>query len=258
MAKKVDPKVAKAKKQKKIVIFGGIIFVALLAFQVPRTMKMLNPPVPAAAAPAPVAAATDNAGVSLAPPTLSGSTATPTSAGTPTAPTTAGTLISFDRFDSKDPFAQQVDSAVVVPTATSDGATGANAGGESATKDGNLVLAPGGTASPTPGSGASAPPVAPVQPTTAILAVNGIEETVAVDTDFPVATPTFKLVSLTAKSAQIGIAGGSYTSGEATIKLALGKKVTLMNTADGTRYELKLVSTTSGAVPAPPVGTTSG
>ena len=43
--------------------------------------------------------------------------------------------------------------------------------------------------------------------------------------------------------AKIGIAGGALASGAGTVTLRPGKPVTLVNTADGTRYELKLVST---------------
>ena len=42
MAKKIDPK-AKAKRQKIFAAIGGVILLGLLAFQVPRTMKMLHP-----------------------------------------------------------------------------------------------------------------------------------------------------------------------------------------------------------------------
>jgi hypothetical protein len=52
----------------------------------------------------------------------------------------------------------------------------------------------------------------------------------------------FTLVSLTQRAAKIGIAGGSYENGAATVTLAKGKTVTLMNTADGTRYVLRLVA----------------
>ena len=54
----LDPK-AKAARQKKIAAIGGVLFVALLAFQVPRTMKMLNrkPPPAVVSAPAPAAGA---------------------------------------------------------------------------------------------------------------------------------------------------------------------------------------------------------
>jgi hypothetical protein len=53
----------------------------------------------------------------------------------------------------------------------------------------------------------------------------------------------FILVSLTRTAAKIGIAGGSYETGAATVTLTQGKSVTLMNTADGTRYVLRLIST---------------
>ena len=43
-------------------------------------------------------------------------------------------------------------------------------------------------------------------------------------------------------AATIGIAGGNYENGAATITLAKGKTLTLMNTADGTRYVLRLVA----------------
>jgi len=52
----------------------------------------------------------------------------------------------------------------------------------------------------------------------------------------------FTLVSLTRSAAKIGIAGGSYENGAATVNLPKGKTVTLMNTADGTRYTLRFVS----------------
>ena len=56
MARKpVDLKAAKAAKQKKIAIGGGVLLVLLLAIQVPRTMKMMNghaaPPVVSSTAP---------------------------------------------------------------------------------------------------------------------------------------------------------------------------------------------------------------
>ena len=74
------------------------------------------------------------------------------------------------------------------------------------------------------------------------IAVNGKVEDVLVRGTFPALDPVFVLVSLAknGKSVQIGIAGGSYAGGEQTIKLELGKPLTLQNTADGSRYELVL------------------
>jgi hypothetical protein len=48
---------------------------------------------------------------------------------------------------------------------------------------------------------------------------------------------------LTSGVARIGIAGGSYENGAATVSLKKGQAITLMNTADGTRYTLRLVAT---------------
>ncbi len=59
---------------------------------------------------------------------------------------------------------------------------------------------------------------------------------------FPAADPVFQLVSVTRTTAKVGISGGSLSTGT-NVTLTKGKKVTLMNTADGTRYELVLVST---------------
>ena len=63
---------------------------------------------------------------------------------------------------------------------------------------------------------------------------------------FPTPEPLFVLRSLTKKQAKISVAGGSFDGGK-PVTLKLGKKVTLVNTATGVRYVLKLVYT--GAQP---------
>ena len=60
---------------------------------------------------------------------------------------------------------------------------------------------------------------------------------------FPASNPTFLLVSLTKTAAKIGIAGGSIEGGKQTVTLKKNRPLTLMNTADGTRYVLRLLST---------------
>jgi len=90
--------------------------------------------------------------------------------------------------------------------------------------------------------------------------VNGTLYTVAVGTDFPTAsstdpslTPLFHLISLTAHTAKISIVGGSYANGSSAVTLRENRPLTLMNTADGTRYKLilKPVGTATPAAPAP-------
>jgi hypothetical protein len=58
---------------------------------------------------------------------------------------------------------------------------------------------------------------------------------------FPAANPMFQLVSLTSKSAKVSVVGGSYASGSQTLTISVGKPVTLVNTADGTRYTIELM-----------------
>jgi len=74
------------------------------------------------------------------------------------------------------------------------------------------------------------------------ISVNGVASTVAVGSSFPAGAPVFTLVSLASTAAKIGIVGGSYENGAATVTLKRGKTVTLLNTADGTRYSLRFVS----------------
>jgi hypothetical protein len=77
--------------------------------------------------------------------------------------------------------------------------------------------------------------------------VNGTLMSVVVGTDFPQPTssnpsaqPLFHLISLNTRSAKISIVGGSYSSGAAAATLYVNKPLTLMNTADGTKYRLIL------------------
>jgi hypothetical protein len=98
-----------------------------------------------------------------------------------------------------------------------------------------------------------------------VISVNGTLYTVAKGTNFPQPTatdstlvPLFHLVSLTAHTATISIAGGSYATGARTVTLKVNKAVTLMNTADGTRYTLILKPPGTAAAASTGTGTSSG
>ena len=72
--KKHDPK-AKAKRQKVIAAVGGVLLLALLAFQVPRTLKMMHPQDQSAQSSSPSTTTSTISGTpALAPPSLDGST----------------------------------------------------------------------------------------------------------------------------------------------------------------------------------------
>ena len=254
MARKtVDPLKAKQKKQKILAAVLGVLFVGLLAFQGPRVWKQLHPPATVQRASYETATTTTSSTPSLAAPSLSSGTQAPAASGSTdpslassTAPTLAdGTLTSFSRFASKDPFAQQISDEKSSSSSSSSGGSSKSSGGGKKSPSNS-----GGTA-PTPG--------------TAVISVNGTLYTVAVGSNFPEASatdpsvvPLFHLVSVTAHSAKISIAGGSYSSGAATVTLLENKPVTLMNTADGTRYRLILKPVgTAVAAPAPTSTNTS-
>jgi hypothetical protein len=247
MAKKIDPK-AKAKRQKIIAIVGAVLLVLVLVVELPGTLKQLNPPrTDTAPSSAPTSTVVTPAAGTLAPPTLAGSgtPVTPAAAvaagalvstDSPAAPSVAK-LVSFSLFVSKDPFRQQV-SAGGTPVDGS-GPTGTGTG----TGTGTTPTTP---APPTPPTATTPSTPQPPQtpPTSIAINVNGTIETVTVGKTFPAmaAQPFFQLVSVNATSAKIGIAGGSLTNGQNTVTIPVGKTVTLMNTADGTKYTLKLVS----------------
>jgi hypothetical protein len=240
MAKKGhDPK-AKVKRQKIMVVVGIVLLVAILGLTLPSTLKQLNPPrTDTAPSPVPAAATTAAAPApgTLAPPTLAGSAPAPAATAvvagtvlTTDAPAAASTtkLVSFSLFVSKDPFRQQVS------------ATGTSPSGSTTSTTGTTPTTP---APPTPPpSTTPAPPSAP--PTSAVISVNGTSGTVAVGKTFPATAPQpyFQLVSVTRKAAKIGIAGGSLSNGQDTVTIPVGKTITLMNTADGTKFTIKVVS----------------
>ena len=237
MAKKpIDPLKAKERKQKKILAVLGVLFIGLMFFQVPRLMKQLNPPAPPVRTTATTSTPTPGT-PTLAAPTLrgaaEGTTETDASGTLVSADGPAmqdGQLASFSRFASKDPFSQQLSED-----------TGSSSGGTS------------GGSSGSSGSGADDPLIPDVPgnvpaPGSAIISLNGTLYTVPAGTDFPQASatdptvvPLFHLVSLTAHTAKISIVGGAYSTGARTVTLKEKKAITLMNTADGTRYKLILM-----------------
>jgi hypothetical protein len=222
MAKKFDAK-AKAKRQKIILAVLGVLFLGVLAYEVPSLMKTMNKKPPASSpvatpAPTPTPVAPTPGAVAGIPVSTPGASLPDSD---PAAQAGSGQLLSFDRFSSKDPFVQQANTA-------------------------KAPAAPATPAAPPPPP-PPPPPAVSKQPgaakrTSAQISVNGETEQVNAGATFPAADPVFQLVSVTKTTAKVGISGGSLSTGT-TVTLTKGKKVTLMNTADGTRYELVLVST---------------
>jgi hypothetical protein len=253
--KKFDPK-AKAKRQKVMLAVGSVLLLGLLAFQVPRTMKMLKGPTASSSSSPSTTTSTTAGSTPLAPPSLDGSSTAATSAASAAStasqstdgvsdpsnplPPNSGQLVSFNKFKSKDPFHQQISECGSDSTAT--GTDGCASSAPSASPKPVPSQTPSAGTAPSSSlfTGGSKPVGAKV--TQATISINGVATTAKVGRSFPAAAPVFTLVSLTRTAATIGIAGGSYESGAATISVKKGQAVTLMNTADGTRYVLRFVS----------------
>jgi hypothetical protein len=94
-----------------------------------------------------------------------------------------------------------------------------------------------------------------------LISTNGVCERIAEKGTFPANEGIFRIISIApgGKSVEVGVVGGSYDNGQATATLKLGQKLTLVNTADGTRYVIVLeskcnvVAQPSGATPTAPV-----
>lgn len=248
-AKRVDPLKAKAARQKKIAIGGMVLLAAVMAIQGPKMLKLFQgaqPAAPVATTPAPTtsgtpapaaATGTDPTGGIAAPPAAD-LASVPDSDQAPVVDD--GQLATFERFASKDPFAQQAEPvAAAEPPSKTDPAADPTKGSEPTKGDGTAAGPDGGFT--TGGTSSSA---AAKLATTTSIAVNGTPEDLTLTKPFPAAAPTFVLVSIAAngKSVEIGIDGGEYANGGETLKLLLGKKITLQNTADGSRFELELLS----------------
>jgi hypothetical protein len=225
---------AKDKRMKKVAVGLAVVLVAVLAYEVPKVMhsgsSSATPPAvttttSTTATGTPVTATPGTAAAAVTP--TGASTKLPNSDVSPRR--TKSTLLSFSHFAGKDPFVQQVDNSTTAPTAST---AAARSSGSSS------------------GSGSSSSPQTKKSRTLAAsgaarISVNGRIQTVRVGGSFPSSNPLFRLVRVSNGVARIGIANGSYASGAHTISLSLGRTLTLVDTADGIRYKIQLVSAAS-------------
>lgn len=249
-----DLAAAKQAKQKKLLLLLAPVLLALLAFQLPKLLGGDDATPTATGA----TGATGAAGTPVTS-TPSPSPAAPVSVSGPKAvligvpvgtglPARAGDgqLTTFSLFKPRDPFVQAEGS----PSDPTDNSGGGASGGSKtpgAVGDGKPAAAggdgtTGSVAQPgvAPENGAAAPVLY------ATVAVNGVEEPLQLKQAFPKDDPMFKLVALKGKKAEIAIAGGRLTQGR-TVTLVIGKPITLVNTATGARYRIRLLYT--GASP---------
>jgi hypothetical protein len=232
-----EARAARERKQKIFVAVGGVFLLVLLAIQLPKLLGGSGGSEVAAPATATTAAPV------VTPPAGSGATV-PVSLPASTASRTAK-LTSFGLFKLKDPFVQQVTAS----TAPAEGGTGsASTAARSVAKDAKKP--------PETATKCTLVQRATAAPALTIVSVNGQRQALEPGGTFPSADPVFVLVAEHpgSKSVEIGVVGGAYSGGSKTTKLAVGKPLTLVNTATGARYRVVLVAAGSGSTskPAPP------
>jgi hypothetical protein len=263
MARKQDNKAARERKQKIIVAVAGVLFLGLVALQGPKLLKQLR----GSESAAPAASSSASSSTTGAAPSSSATTTAATAAPVPVTPAVRapksattqlagvvivpeqpvkagdGQLSSFSRFDSKDPFVQQVGEQPLPTPAevAAKGATPPNPAPSSAGQSDRGVVTPVG---PLPGSSpASAGSVGrkpAAKPTLAVLLVNGKLQSLEAGKRFPKGDGAFVLRTLKPGRVGIAVANGSFAGG-GVLTLRVGRKVTLVNTATGIRYVVKLV-----------------
>ncbi len=156
-------------------------------------------------------------------------------------------LVSFTRFDARDPFAQLVDdvteedAASDVAESSTESSTDANStdstsSGSDAYDSGSYDSGYDDTTGDT-GSSDSGETASQVT-----IAVNGDVIVVRVGDVFPVADPAFKVVAIEGNVVKVGLASGSFSNGVDTLDLEVGESVTLISQPDGARFTIKITS----------------
>ena len=256
--KATDPKKSRDARAKKFLLVMVPVLIALVAWQGPKVLNQVRGEAPAEAAPASpsneASSGTEVPGTgSAAAPSeaVPGAEEPADGAALPVAnqqalpdtdqPPSAdeGQLIYFSRFEARDPFVQLVDPedegateepSVSTPTTDSSspppstppssGSTGGTGGDTGTVDDGGDTAA-----------------------TEVKIAVNGRVTTLVVGDTFPENDAAFTVVSISGDTAEIGLASGSFATGQQTITLKVGEPVTLISQPDGARFTLKLIST---------------
>jgi hypothetical protein len=227
---------------------GGVLFLAVAAYEVPSLMKMMNQKPPSSSH---AATATPTSGGTVGLPDVGGASGGVSVDGalanTDLPPASDGAqLVSFSVFQPKNPFAPQVRPAAAGTSATTTTAErpGADAPSKEKTATATTTsLPPGATVVPSTGGAAATTPTSTIAAPPVTISVNGQVSQVGAQGTFPTAAPVFRLVAFTSDSADIGIVGGSLASGDVALTLHVGHAVTLQNTTDGKTYKLELLST---------------
>jgi hypothetical protein len=263
----------KAKKQKKLLAVLSVVFLALVGYQLPKLLGGDSEPSSAAGGTPPAATGPTPAAPAPTSPAVPLSTTLPDTDRVVVQPQ-SGQLLSFGLFKSKDPFVQQLGASETAPsseptpmtatepTLTTDEPSQPHNPPQLTTTEPVVPSSPvpsqvtlpsettptpttPATTTPSPSQPAPQTTTAPTAtPGTVAISTNGVCEEVALKAAFPQGRNLFRVtwIAKDGKSAKVAIVGGEYDSGTAAATIKRGENLTLVNTADGTRYVLKLLA----------------
>lgn len=225
-AKKLTPQQQRDRRAKVMLGILGVVFVGVLAIQLPKLMS--------------------SGGSSAAPPPAVTTTATPGAALVAATPASSQ-LTRFTHFTPKDPFKPGVKPPAPGPSS-----------GAASTTTPQQAKPPKQPAQPKQRPlkidvTQSPAPSVPTVPA-ALLRVNGKKTVLALGATFPAKSPMFRVVALSQKAIWIELVAGSFPNGKQTLKIDAGRKVTLENLTVNTKFVLSLVKPTT----APATAKTSG
>jgi hypothetical protein len=263
----------KVRRQKQFIAVGSVVLLVILGFEMTKVLSHGDK----AVVPPPVTTATPSVAGSAASPSPSSPAGILPDTDGLVVQRDTGQLLSFGLFESKDPFVQQLSQAPpppapqaapvapkgitrttvpskhvgtgLTPVPSTTPSPSASPSASPATEPPPAAPGAAGPSSPapvptpTPAPTPTPTPTAPEPPpTSALVSTNGVCEQIELKGTFPGGEDIFRVVSIAkdGKSVDIGVVGGSYDSGQATATLELGAKLTLVNTADGTRYVIEL------------------
>jgi hypothetical protein len=226
-----DVREAKDRRAKRMAIGGAVLLVAVLAFEMPKVLKShgsnSSTPPAATTTTTPGYGSTTPTGTPVASTAVLPATSTKLTSSDLAPRRSKSELYSFSHFSGKDPFVQQVSASDISSSSGSSTGSGSSSGAT--------------TSVPVPSAQTTSARML-ARTGVVTLQVNGKTQAVRIGGSFPSSNPLFKLVSVSHGLVRIGIASGSYQSGAQTVSLVSGRTLTLVDTADGVRYRIRLLS----------------
>ncbi len=224
---------ARDRRARMTLVVLGIVAVAVAALQGPKLLKSLHSSSSSSTSRAVTTAGSPSSTASVAASATAGGRLADTAVHTSVGP---GQLASFTLFESKDPFAQQVNpntsAATSSAASTATSAPPAPAPAPRPVRSGPPLVVQVGKSS------SAATPVAPG----VVVSMNGVRERIVVGDGFPSGDPIFRLVSFKGGKARIGLTSGTFKDGSRAIVLGRGKSIVLLDVTTGVKFRLRLVS----------------